>query len=61
MSRYLLRRLAASLLLLWVVVSLTFVLVHAAPGSPCLVPDDPALRAEMERWLAPNLGYDPEA
>jgi peptide/nickel transport system permease protein len=33
-SRYLLRRAAASLLLLWLVVTLTFVLLHAAPGSP---------------------------
>jgi peptide/nickel transport system permease protein len=32
--RYLLRRAAASLLLLWLVVTLTFVLLHAAPGSP---------------------------
>jgi glutathione S-transferase len=24
---------------------------HAAPGSPALVPAEPALRAEMERWI----------
>jgi glutathione S-transferase len=24
---------------------------HAPPGSPRLVPDDPALREEMERWI----------
>lgn len=24
---------------------------HAPPGSPSLVPEDPALRAEMERWI----------
>jgi glutathione S-transferase len=24
---------------------------HAPPGSPRLVPDDPPLRAEMERWI----------
>jgi len=24
---------------------------HAPPGSPSLVPDEPALRAEMERWI----------
>jgi len=33
-TRYLLRRTAASLLLLWLVVTLTFILLHAAPGSP---------------------------
>ncbi|MEM7051009.1 MAG: ABC transporter permease [Acidobacteriota bacterium] len=34
MTRYFLRRLAASLILLWLVVSLTFVLLQAAPGDP---------------------------
>lgn len=34
MSRYLLRRAAASLLLLWLLVSLVFVLLHAVPGDP---------------------------
>jgi glutathione S-transferase len=24
---------------------------HAPPGAPALVPDEPALRAEMERWI----------
>lgn len=24
---------------------------HAPPGSPCLIPEEPALRAEMERWI----------
>lgn len=34
MGRFLLRRLAGSLLLLWLVVSVTFFLLHAAPGRP---------------------------
>jgi glutathione S-transferase len=34
--------------------------VHAPPDSPSLVPDDPALRAEMERWIdASSLTGDP--
>ena len=40
MAPYLLRRLAASLLLLWLVVTVTFFLLHFAPGRPAelLVP-----------------------
>ena len=36
---------------------------HAPPGSPALVPDDPALVTEMERWvdLASLVGDDPLA
>lgn len=59
MSRYLLRRLAASLLLVWVVVSLTFVLVHAAPGSPVRVLGGQAGgAAEQERRLERIYGLD---
>ncbi len=34
MTRYLLRRVAGSLLLIWLLVSLAFVLLHAVPGDP---------------------------
>ena len=33
---------------------------HATPGSPALAPSDPALRAEMERWIdLSSLTHDP--
>jgi glutathione S-transferase len=33
---------------------------HAPPGAPKLTPDDPALRAEMERWIdLSSLTHDP--
>jgi glutathione S-transferase len=35
---------------------------HAAPGSPQLVPDDPALREKMEYWIdCSSLTHDPIA
>ena len=56
--RVLLRRLTGALLLLWLVVSLTFVLVRLAPGDPAtlLVPPD-ASPADAARLRA-RLGLD---
>jgi peptide/nickel transport system permease protein len=57
MSVYVLRRLGASLLLVFLVVSLTFFLLHAAPGSPAdylllgTSRDAERARARMERTL----------
>ena len=34
MAKYLLQRLVSAVLVLWIVISLTFVLMHAIPGGP---------------------------
>jgi peptide/nickel transport system permease protein len=49
---HLLRRLAASLLLLFLVLSLTFFIIHAAPGDPIHVVEDSRItKAERDRLL----------
>ena len=58
MTRYLARRLAASLLLLFLVLTATFFLVQLAPGDPVAILADPRLpRAERER-MASLYGLD---
>ena len=53
MTAWLIRRLAAGAAILWAVITLTFVAVHAAPGDPFLPgsdrPTDPAVVAELRR------------
>ena len=44
MHRLILRRLATAIPLLWVVATLTFVVVHSAPGSYADVIDRPVIR-----------------
>jgi peptide/nickel transport system permease protein len=52
MTGLLLRRLAASLLLAYLVLTATFFLVHLAPGDPARLYDDPrAPRAQRQRLL----------
>lgn len=34
MARYVLRRIGSALVILWVIISITFVLMHAIPGGP---------------------------
>jgi peptide/nickel transport system permease protein len=47
---FLLRRFAASLLLLWLILTLTFFLIHLAPGDPIhLVEDQKMTREQRER------------
>jgi len=60
-GRYLLRRLAASLLLLWLVVTVTFFLLHAAPGRPTELLGDfgsRALGAEQREQIERIYGLD---
>ena len=52
MLSFLLRRLAASLLLLWLVLTLTFFLVHLAPGDPIHLVEDQRLTQEQRDRLA---------
>jgi peptide/nickel transport system permease protein len=61
MSGYLVRRAGGALLLVFLVVSLTFLLLHAAPGSPAdsVLVDSPAAgRAEAKARLEHALGLD---
>lgn len=60
MSAYLLRRVAGALLLVFLVVSLTFFLLHAAPGSPAdsLLDRSSAGHAEAKARLERALGLD---
>ncbi|HEY2738829.1 MAG TPA: ABC transporter permease [Thermoanaerobaculia bacterium] len=51
MLNFLLRRLAASLLLLWLVLTLTFFLIHLAPGDPIHLVEDQRLTQEQRERL----------
>jgi peptide/nickel transport system permease protein len=48
---FLLRRLAASLLLLWLVLTLTFFLIHLAPGDPIHLVEDQRMTQEQRERL----------
>jgi len=56
--RLVLRRLAAAALLVWLVASLTFVLVRLAPGDPAALLVPPASTAEDAARLRAALGLD---
>jgi peptide/nickel transport system permease protein len=57
MARFLVRRLAHALLVLWLVTSATFVLLHTAPGGPAVLAD-PKLTAVERRAIEHDLGMD---
>jgi peptide/nickel transport system permease protein len=56
--RTLLRHLAAALVLFWLVVSVVFVLVHAAPGDPALLVVSPSASAAEIGQARHELGLD---
>lgn len=58
MIGFLLRRLAASLLLLFLVLTLTFFLVHAAPGDPTNVLENDRMTREQRASLHRLYGLD---
>lgn len=58
MTRYLLRRLLGSLLLLWGVVTLTFALMQIAPGDPMDLLVDPSMPAEDVESIRQRYGLD---
>ncbi len=58
MSGYLLRRLAASLLLLLLVLTATFLLLHLAPGDPLAIVDDLPIPAAERQQLIHSHGLD---
>ena len=57
MGGFLLRRLLQGLLVLWLVTTATFLLIHAAPGGPAVLAD-PKLSAVERRAIEERLGVD---
>ncbi len=58
MAAYLLRRLAASLLLVFLVLSLTFAVIHLAPGDPARILAGPRIPLEHAEALRRAYGLD---
>ncbi len=58
MTRFLLRRLGAAVLLLVLAVSSTFFLLRAAPGDPTARLDDPRIPPEYQQQLRARYGLD---
>ena len=58
MVRFALRRLGSTLLLLWVVLTSTFFLLHLAPGDPLAIYDQPGLSEEQRQNLRAYYGLD---
>ncbi|HVS15334.1 MAG TPA: ABC transporter permease [Thermoanaerobaculia bacterium] len=58
MTRYLLRRTAASLVLVWVVLTTVFVALHAAPGDPFSRLTDPRIPPTQRERLRAIYGLD---
>ncbi len=58
MRRFLLRRALQSLLLVWIVLTITFFLLHIAPGDPMARYDDPDISPETVKLIREKLGLD---
>ncbi len=58
MAAWLARRLAASVAIVFAVVTLTFVLIHLAQGTPCVQPDGQPLPPEVCERLCVEFGCD---
>lgn len=58
MLRFFLRRFAASLLLVWVVLTLTFGLLHLAPGDPLWIYESPTSTEAQKQHLREIYGLD---
>jgi peptide/nickel transport system permease protein len=58
MSRFLIQRLAAALLLLFLVLTVTFCLVHLAPGDPLGLAEDAHMTAAQKAHLKHVYGLD---
>ena len=59
MTQFLVRRLFQSVLLLWAIMSLTFVLVHVTPGGPdAILVDNPRATEETKEQLKKLYGLD---
>ncbi|BBH20032.1 peptide ABC transporter permease [Paenibacillus baekrokdamisoli] len=58
MTEYLIRRLLQSVLVLFLISVLTFIMIHAAPGGPTQMFLGPGLSPEVAKVQAHNLGLD---
>src|SRR2546423_9755072 len=58
MAAWLVRRLAAWIAIVWAVVTLTFLIVHLAHGSPCGQPDGRPMAPEVCADLTRRFGLD---
>lgn len=58
MTEYLIRRVLQSVLVIFLITILTFLLIHAAPGGPTQVMLAPGLTPEIFAQQAKNLGLD---
>lgn len=58
MSRYITKRLAISLILLWAVLSSTFLLVHLAPGDPSMLYIRPEIDIKVVDNIRSQMGFD---
>lgn len=58
MTAWLVRRVAASIAIVWAVVTIVFILIHLAPGSPCTGADANALDPDVCRRLISDFGLD---
>jgi peptide/nickel transport system permease protein len=58
MTAYFIRRVLQSLLLVWIVLTITFFLMHLAPGDPMARYDHPDISPETVRMMREQLGLD---
>ena len=58
MSRYLIKRLVTSLIILWAVLSATFLLVHLAPGDPSMLYIRPEIDSKVVANIRSQMGFD---
>lgn len=58
MSRFLVRRLAASALLIYLVLTFTFFFIHLAPGEPSVLFNDPRISEEVRQQRRVAYGLD---
>ena len=58
MPRYITKRLVTSLIILWSVLSATFLLVHLAPGDPSMLYIRPEIDAKVVANIRTQMGFD---
>ncbi|WP_151735958.1 ABC transporter permease ['Paenibacillus yunnanensis' Narsing Rao et al. 2020] len=58
MTEYLIRRIMQSVLVIFLITIVTFILIHAAPGGPTQIMLSPGLTPEVMEQQAKNLGLD---
>ena len=58
MLRYILKRLMAGILTIWVIITITFVLMHAVPGNPFQMKEENKTPPEVMARLEQKYGLD---